>query len=131
MSLVSKVHYITLALLLKFGSDANVRDNDGITPLHYVAMYCENKECAALLCAAGASVRNQNRGKVTAIHVARCAEVHEFLKQVETIPLRLEHLCLLVVRKELGTNLKNKAEYLPLPKPLKDKLLFKKLQKIV
>lgn len=126
-----KVHYTTLALLLKFGSDANVRDNDGVTPLHYVAMYCENKECAALLCVAGASVRNCNPGKVTAVHVARRAEVHNFLKQLETIPLRLEHLCLLVLRQGLGTNFKDKTEYLPLPKPLKDKLLFKKLPRIV
>ncbi|PFX20579.1 Ankyrin repeat and SOCS box protein 7 [Stylophora pistillata] len=129
--LCNHVHYITLALLLKFGSDAKVRDNDGVTPLHYVAMYCENEECAALLCAAGASVRNCNHGKVTTVHVARSAEVHNFLKQLETIPLRLEHLCLLVLRQRLGTNFKDKTENLPLPKPLKDKLLFKKLPRVV
>lgn len=126
-----QVHYTTLALLLKFGSSANVRDNEGITPLHYVAMHCERKECAALLCAAGASVRYRNHGNVTAVHVARFAEVKTFLRQLERMPPRLEHLCLLVVRQELRNDLITKAQHLPLPKPLKDKILFKTLPRVL
>lgn len=126
-----EVHYTTLALLLKFGSSANVRDNEGITPLHYVAMHCERKECAALLCAAGASVRYRNHGNVTAVHVARFAEVKTFLRQLERMPPRLEHLCLLVVRQQLRNDLITKAQHLPLPKPLKDKILFKTLPRVL
>lgn len=93
-------------------------------------MHCEREECAALLCSAGASVRYRNHGNLTAVQVARFAEVKRFLRQLEGIPSRLEHLCLLVVRQTLGTDLKNKAEDLPLPKPLKDKILFKTLPRL-
>ena len=125
------MHYTTLALLLKFGSSANVRDNEGITPLHYVAMHCERKECAALLCAAGASVRYRNHGNVTAVQVARFAEVKSFLTQLERMPPRLEHLCLLVVRQGLRNDLTTKTQHLPLPKPLQDKILFKTLPRVL
>lgn len=108
-----------------------MKDNEGITPLHYVAMHCEKKECAALLCAAGASVRYRDYCNVTPLHVARCTEVNKFLRKLEKIPPRLEHLCLLVVRQGLGTDLKHKAECLPLPTPLKDKILFKTLPRII
>ena len=118
-------------MLLKFGSDAKVQDNEGTTPLHYVAMHCERKECAALLCAAGASVRCRNHGNVTAVQVARSAEVRSFLKQLLWTPPRLEHFCLLVVRGRLGTNLKDKTERLPLPRPLKDKIVFKALPRVI
>ena len=128
--LVFKVHYITLALLLKFGSNAKVQDNEGTTPLHYVAMHCDKKECAALLCAAGASVRSRNHGNVTAVQVARSLEIREYLKQLLKAPPRLEHFCLLAIRKGLGTNLKN-ADDLPLPRPLKDKILFKILPQVI
>lgn len=114
-----------------FGSSANVMDNEGITPLHYVAMHCERKECAALLCAAGASIRYRYHGNVTAVHVARFAEVKSFLRQLERMPPRLEHLCLLTVRQALINNLTTKAQQLPLPKPLKDKILFKTLPRIL
>jgi len=106
-------------------------DNEGITPLHYVAMHCERKECAALLCAAGASIRYRYHGNVTAVQVARFAEVKSFLRQLERMPPRLEHLCLLTVRQALINNLTTKAQQLPLPKPLKDKILFKTLPRIL
>ena len=128
---VLKVHYTTLALLLKFGSDAKVKDNEGTTPLHYVAMHCETEQCAALLCAAGADVRCRNHGNVTAVQVAHSEEVRHFLKKVQRTPPRLEHLCLLVIRERLGTNLKESAESLPLPTPLKDKILFKTLPRVI
>ena len=131
MYFVFKVHYTTLALLLKFGSDAKVQDNEGTTPLHYVAMHCEEKECAALLCAAGASIACRNHGNATAVQVAHSADIRGFLRQLLRTPSRLEHFCLLAVRKGLGTKLKEKAEDLPLPRLLKDKILFKTLPRII
>ena len=128
---VLKVHYTTLALLLKFGSNAKVQDSEGTTPLHYVAMHCEREQCAVLLCAAGADVRCRSHGNVTAVQVAHSEEVRRFLRKLQTTPPRLEHFCLLVIRERLGTNLKDSAESLPLPKPLKDKILFKTLPRVI
>lgn len=108
-----------------------MQDNEGTTPLHYVAMHCERKECAALLCAAGANVRCRNHGNVTAVQVAHSADIRSFLRKLLKTPPRLEHFCLLVVRQRLGTNLNSKADDLPLPRPLKDKLLFKTLPRII
>ena len=94
-------------------------------------MHCERKECAALLCAAGASITYRNQGNVTAVHVARFAEVKSFLRRLERMPPRLEHLCLLAVRLGLRNDLTTKAQHLPLPKPLKDKILFKTLPRVL
>ena len=108
-----------------------MKDSDGATPLHYVAMHCEREQCAALLCAAGASVRSRNHGNTTAVQVARSEEVRSFHKKLQRTPPKLEHFCLLVIRERLGTNLENKTESLPLPKSLKDKILFKTLPRVI
>lgn len=128
---IFQFHCTILALILNSGSSVTVQDNEGITPLHHVAMYCEREQCTALLCAAGANVRRRNHGNITAAQLARIAATKRMLRKLRKTPPKLEHFCMLVIRQRLGTCLRTKAEQLPLPKALKDKLLHKTLSKVI
>jgi len=124
-------HCTILALQLNSGSSVTVQDNEGITPLHHVATYCEREQCTAFLRAAGANVRRRNHGNMTAAQLARVAVTKRMLRKLRKTPPRLEQFCMLVIRQRLGTCLRTKAEQLPLPKALKDKLLHKTLSKVI
>lgn len=126
-----QLHCIILAFLLNSGSSVTVQDNEGITPLPHAVMYCEREQCTALLCAAGANVRRRNHGNMTAAQLARVAATKRMLRKLRKTPPRLEQFCMLVIRQRLGTCLRTKAEQLPFPKALKDKLLQKTLSKVI
>ena len=58
-----------LTFLLRIGTDPNLRDNAGKTPLHY-AVSCGNKEAIQLLLAAGADIRASDKNGCTVLHSA-------------------------------------------------------------
>ena len=94
-------HCTILALLLNSGSSVTVQDNEGITPLHHVAMYCEREQCTALLCAVRANVRRRNHGNMTAAQLARVAATKRMLRKLWKTPPRPEQFCMLVIRQRL------------------------------
>ena len=114
-----------LAILLRFGSDPNARDHEGMTALHHVTMLCEKSDCATVLCAAGASLGARNALNRTPVNLVRSAEARYLFRRLTCVPLRLEQWCLLCIRGSLGTRLNQGVPKLLLSTSLKKKLLFK------
>lgn len=123
------IHVRTLALLLKYGSDPNFKDNRGMTAFHYIATSCE-EVCATLLTFAGADAWTLNCDGESCVELAKNRlQMSEVFCNYLKAPVKLEQQCLVEVRKICRkTKLQSYCsaiENLPLSRKLKDKLLFR------
>jgi hypothetical protein len=130
------MHCTTISLLLRYGSSPNVHDTRGLTPIFYVSFHCEDENCALMLCAAGAEliIPRQMRSKSQPIMLSsasRSNSIRNFLEKIEGRPLRLDIMCLIIVRKTMGKAFPHEVKHLPLTDGINKMLLFQALPKLV
>lgn len=118
------VHCTGISLLLSYGSSPNAQNRKKETSLHNVSSLCTDTNCAHSLILAGAKLDNDKK-------FSESREISKFLEKIrKSLPLRLDVLCSIAVRKYLGTSFGSKVKRFQLPREVEMVLLFQKLPKL-
>jgi len=121
-------------LLLDYGSDVLLQDDQGYTPLHLAAAWgCPLTVQILLDAASDIYAKNRNNKKATDVSQSSAGSSLLHAAACQT-PKLLQYLCILVIRKLLCNNPMQKIDRLPVSQLLKDQIanvsLVEKVQAI-
>lgn len=108
-------------LLLDYGSDVLLQDDQGYTPLHLAAAWGCPLTVQVLLDAAS-DIYATNRNNKTAADVSQSSAGSSLLHAVACQTPKLQYLCILVIRKLLCNDPVQKIDRLPVSQLLKDRI---------
>ena len=112
-----------MQVLLSFGSDVLLQDDQGYTPLHLAAAWGHSPACVEILLNAGSNICAVNRNFKTPADISQSHEASLILHGAACQPCTLKYLCVIAVRKMLGCNLLSEICQLPVPECLKKCIL--------